>query len=59
MMTRKRNIETHLLLRLRRIGLICKKPVYKPVIKVSKTVYPEGTHSFNEVFQNVHKELNK
>jgi hypothetical protein len=59
MVMRKRNIETQLLLRLRRIGLLCKKPVYKPVIKVSKTVYPEGVHSFNDVFENVHKELNK
>lgn len=28
---------------LRKKGMLCKKPVYKkPVVKIAKTVYPEG-----------------
>lgn len=31
------------LLKLRKIGMLCKKPVYKkPVVKIARTVYPEG-----------------
>ena len=42
-MTRKRNLKTTLFLWLRHKGMLCKKPVYKkPVIKISKTVYPDG-----------------
>jgi hypothetical protein len=39
---KKRDLKTFLLLRLRKLGLLCKKkPVYKPVVRVSKTVYPD------------------
>lgn len=42
-MTRKRNFKTKLFLLLRRCGALCKKPVYrKPVIKIARTVYPDG-----------------
>lgn len=42
-MKRKRTLKTRLFLRLRKMGMLCKKPVYrKPVIKVARTVYPEG-----------------
>lgn len=42
-MTCKRNFKTTLFLWLRRKGMICKKPVYKkPVIKIARTVYPDG-----------------
>jgi hypothetical protein len=42
-MKRKRNFKTTLFLWLRRQGALCKKPVYKkPVIKIAKTVYPDG-----------------
>lgn len=42
-MTRKRNFKTTLFLWLRRKGMLCKKPVYKkPVIKIARTVYPDG-----------------
>ena len=30
---------------------------YFPEVKVSKTVTPEEDYSFNEVFENVHKQL--
>ena len=30
---------------------------YFPEVKVSKTVKPEEEYSFNEVFENVHKQL--
>lgn len=30
---------------------------WNPEIKVSKTVKPEEDYSFNEVFENVHKQL--
>jgi len=33
-----------ILLWFRKNGMLCKKPVYKkPVIKISRTVYPNGT----------------
>jgi hypothetical protein len=42
-MRRKRNIITYFLIFLRTSGMLCKKYTYrKPVIKVSKTIYPEG-----------------
>ena len=42
-MKRKRTLKTKLFLRLRKMGMLCKKPVYrKPIIKISRTVYPEG-----------------
>ena len=42
-MTHKRNFKTTLFLWLRSKGMLCKKPVYrKPVIKISRTVYPDG-----------------
>ena len=42
-MTCKRNFMTTLFLWLRRKGMLCKKPVYKkPVIKIARTVYPDG-----------------
>ena len=42
-MTCKRNFKTTLFLWLRRKGMLCKKPVYKkPVIKIARTVYPDG-----------------
>lgn len=41
-MKRKRNLETFFLLWLRKIGMLCKPPKpYKPVIKISSTVYPD------------------
>lgn len=42
-MRRKRTLKTKLFLQLRKMGMLCKKPVYrKPVVKVARTVYPEG-----------------
>ena len=42
-MKRKRDIITKLFLLLRKHGVLCKKYIYrKPVIKIAKTVYPEG-----------------
>jgi len=42
-MKRKRTIKTRLFLWLRKVGMLCKKPIYrKPIIKVARTVYPEG-----------------
>jgi hypothetical protein len=42
-MKRKRTLKTKLFLWLRKMGMICKKPVYrKPIIKIARTVYPEG-----------------
>lgn len=42
-MKRRRTLKTKLFLRLRKMGMLCKKPVYrKPIIKISRTVYPEG-----------------
>ena len=42
-MRRRRTLKTKLFLRLRKMGMLCKKPVYrKPIIKISRTVYPEG-----------------
>ena len=42
-MKRKRTLKTKLFLLLRKMGMLCKKPVYrKPIIKISRTVYPEG-----------------
>jgi hypothetical protein len=42
-MKRKRTLKTRLFLLLRKMGMLCKKPVYrKPIIKISRTVYPEG-----------------
>ena len=42
-MRRRRTLKTKLFLRLRKMGMLCKKPVYrKPIVKVSRTVYPEG-----------------
>jgi hypothetical protein len=42
-MKRKRTLKTKLFLLLRKMGMLCKKPVYrKPIVKVSRTVYPEG-----------------
>ena len=39
-MTRLKN---KFLLKLRKLGMLCKKPVYKkPVVKIARTVYPEG-----------------
>jgi hypothetical protein len=42
-MKRKRTLKTKLFLQLRKMGMLCKKPVYrKPIVKVARTVYPEG-----------------
>ena len=42
-MRRRRTLKTKLFLRLRKMGMLCKKPVYrKPIVKVARTVYPEG-----------------
>ena len=42
-MKRKRTLKTKLFLLLRKMGMLCKKPVYrKPIVKVARTVYPEG-----------------
>ena len=42
-MKRKRTLKTKLFLLLRKMGILCKKPVYrKPIVKVARTVYPEG-----------------
>jgi len=42
-MRRKRTLKTKLFLQLRKMGMLCKKPVYrKPIVKVARTVYPEG-----------------
>ena len=43
-MNRKRNFKTWCLLSLRRVGMLCKKPVEpKPRIRVAKTIHPDGT----------------
>jgi hypothetical protein len=42
-MKRKRDIITYFLLFLRGNGMLCKKYTYrKPIIKVARTVYPDG-----------------
>jgi len=42
-MRRRRTLKTKLFLQLRKMGMLCKKPVYrKPIVKVARTVYPEG-----------------
>ena len=42
-MKRKRDIITYFLLFLRGKGMLCKKYTYrKPIIKVARTVYPDG-----------------
>jgi hypothetical protein len=42
-MKRRRTLKTKLFLWLRKVGMLCKKPVYrKPIIKIARTVYPEG-----------------
>ena len=42
-MRRRRTLKTKLFLLLRKMGVLCKKPVYrKPIVKVARTVYPEG-----------------
>ena len=33
--------------------------VYKPNIKIKKTIRPLGNPTYNETFQHIHKELNK
>ena len=39
---KKSSLKTIILLRLRKLGLLCKKPApYKPQVRVSKTVYPD------------------
>jgi hypothetical protein len=43
-MTVKKKIKSKFLLALRRAGLLCKQPIETTrYIKVSKTVYPDGT----------------
>lgn len=38
-----KRIKYKFLIRLRKLGMLCKKPVYKkPVVKVGSTVYPDG-----------------
>ena len=42
-MIRKRNVRTRVLLMLRQLGMLCKKPVeHKQRIRIQHTVYPEG-----------------
>ena len=42
-MRRKRDIITYFFLFLRKNGMLCKKYIYrKPVIKIARTIYPEG-----------------
>lgn len=43
-MKRKRNITTHFLRMLRKVGLLCKKPApYKPKLRIQKSVDVDGT----------------
>ena len=47
-MRRRRTLKTKLFLWLRKMGMLCKKPVYrKPVVKVARTVYPEGEQNMS------------
>lgn len=42
-MKRKRNLTTHLLRMLRKVGMLCKKPVpQKPKLKIQKSVDADG-----------------
>lgn len=42
-MKRKRNLNTWLLLQLRSLGMLCKKPTPTPKrIRIASTVYPDG-----------------
>jgi hypothetical protein len=53
-MKRKRNIETYLLLFLRRIGMICKKPrPHKYEIRIQSTCYPDEQVTSIEAEQHV------
>jgi len=53
-MKRKRNIETYLLLFLRRLGMICKsKRPHKYEIKIQSTCYPPERASAIEAEQHV------
>ena len=39
---KRKSLKTFIFLRLRRIGMLCRKPrPYKPVVRVSKTVLPD------------------
>ena len=43
-MTVKKKIKSKFLLALRRVGMLCKQPIETTkYIKVSKTIYPDGT----------------
>ena len=56
---RKRNLKTKLLILLRKFGMLCKKPHYKPVIKISKTVYPDEDMSQTDVARHIFVESRK
>lgn len=62
---RKRNVETKFLILLRKFGMLCRKPHYKPVIRVARTVYPDdqnmsetdvARHIFVESRKLIHKD---
>jgi hypothetical protein len=59
-MKRKRNLNTWLLLRLRKLGMLCKKPVETtPRIRISRTVYPDGNVTAIEAERHVWAETKK
>ena len=53
-MKRKRNLQTTLLLQLRKLGMICRKlQPYTHRLRIAKTVFPEGTPSSIEAEEYV------
>jgi hypothetical protein len=56
---KKRNLKTKFLILLRRLGMLCRKPHYKPVIRVSHTVYPDEEMSQTDVARHVFIESKK
>jgi hypothetical protein len=59
-MTHKRNFRTTLLLQLRRLGWLCKKPVETTKrLRISRTVWPEDRTSSIESERHVWVEMKK
>lgn len=57
---RKRNLVTKFFIVLRKLGMLCKKPQYKkPVVKISRTVYPDEHLSETDVARHIFIESRK
>lgn len=59
-MKRKRNLNTWFLMKLRKLGMLCKKPVEAPQkIRIQRTVYPDGDVRAIEAERHVWVETKK